>query len=161
MFEHIFEAETLIDAPLAEVFSFFSDAGNLARLTPATLDFKIHTPMPLEMREGALIDYTIRLHGIPMKWRTIIRRWAPGREFVDEQLRGPYRKWVHHHRFEAVGENRTRMRDRVEYAIPFPPFGEIALPWVRSEIRGIFEFRERTIREIFKAIDAASSDQQP
>lgn len=149
MFEHLFQTETTIPAPRSEVFAFFSDATNLMRLTPASLDFHIITPTPIPMHDGALIDYTIRLHGVPMRWRTEIERWNPPYEFIDRQLKGPYRKWVHHHTFVDQGNGTTLMRDCVKYALPLPPFGEVALPFVRAEIRGIFAFREKVILEMF------------
>ena len=149
MFEHEFVAETTIPADRDKVFAFFSDAGNLMRLTPPTLGFEILTPQPIPMREGALIDYKIRLHGLPMRWRTRIREWNPPFAFVDEQLKGPYRLWVHRHSFADAPGGGTAMRDVVRYALPIPPFGEVALPFVRAEIRGIFEFRRRAILEFF------------
>jgi len=151
MFEQYFEAETTIPAPREKVFPFFSDAANLARITPASLGFQIHTPSPITMQEGTLIDYTIRLHGLPMRWRTRIAKWNPPHEFIDEQLKGPYRTWVHHHTFEETAAGHTLMRDKVRYALPLPPFGQIALPWVRAEVRGIFAFRQQVILEMFPA----------
>jgi ligand-binding SRPBCC domain-containing protein len=148
MFQHQFAADTFIPADRGEVFSFFSDAGNLMRLTPSSLGFEILTPGPIAMREGALIDYRIKLHRVPMRWRTRICKWDPPTGFVDEQLRGPYRLWVHSH-FFADAPGGTAMRDVVRYALPLPPFGEVALPFVRREIRGIFEFRRKAILEIF------------
>ena len=149
MSEYLFEAATTIPASQETVFSFFSDAANLMRMTPPSLGFQILTPVPVSMQEGALIDYKILLRGLPMRWRTRICRWNPPFEFIDEQLKGPYRKWIHHHTFEETDSGRTFMRDRVRFALPFPPFGDIALPFVRAEVRGIFEFRRKAILEIF------------
>lgn len=147
--EHRFTTECTVPANRDEVFAFFSDAANLARITPPSLGFRILTPSPIAMREGTLIDYRIHLHGIPMKWRTLISRWNPPHEFADEQLRGPYRTWIHTHRFEALENGHTLMRDDVRYSLPFAPFSAVALPFVRREIAGIFEFRKRVIQEIF------------
>jgi ligand-binding SRPBCC domain-containing protein len=149
MSEHILESETMISASPERVFAFFSDASNLMRLTPPSLGFQILTPLPIRMGEGTLIDYKILLRGMPMGWRTRICRWNPPFEFIDEQLKGPYRVWIHHHTFEAAESGMTCMRDRVRYALPFAPFGEIVFPLVRAEVRGIFEFRRKAIWEIF------------
>jgi ligand-binding SRPBCC domain-containing protein len=151
MLEHEFATDTEIPAPREEVFSFFSDAANLMRITPPTLGFEILTPQPILMRAGALIDYRIRLRGVPMRWRTHICDWNPPYGFADEQLKGPYRLWLHRHSFRETPDGTTVMRDVVRYALPFPPLGEIALPFVRAEIRGIFEFRSRVILKEFSA----------
>lgn len=116
MREFTLRVEQEVSSPLERVFGFFSDAGNLERLTPAMLRFEILTPRPIEMRVGAPIDYRIRLHGIPMRWRTRINEWEPMRGFVDEQIRGPYRKWVHRHTFERTARG-TLVRDEVVYAV--------------------------------------------
>ena len=139
--------ETLLDAPITEVFSFFSKAENLEQLTPKTLKFKILTPLPIEMRMGALIDYKIKIRGIPMTWKTEISIWEPGKRFVDRQLKGPYKQWIHEHRFVSEG-NKTRMFDTVDYVLPFGPIGQIVHAlFVRREVEGIFRFREVAITQ--------------
>ena len=143
------ETETMIPAGREEVFAFFSDANNLMRITPPALHFRIVTPAPIVMREGALIDYVIRLRGVPMRWRTRINKWNPPFEFIDEQLKGPYRTWVHHHSFTETEDGRTLMRDAVSYSLPFGMLGWVALPFVRREIEGIFRYRAKVIGEVF------------
>ena len=152
MSEHLLETETTIPASRQSVFGFFSDASNLERLTPPSLGFQILTPLPIRMEEGALIDYRILVRGLPIRWRTRVCRWNPPFEFIDEQFKGPYRKWIHHHTFEETDSKMTCMRDRVRYALPFAPFGDMALPFVRAELRGIFDFRRKAILEIFSQI---------
>ena len=149
MSEHLLEIEATILAWRDDVFAFFSEASNLMRLTPPSLRFQILSPPPIRMEEGTLIDYKISLRGIPMRWQTRICCWNPPFRFVDEQLKGPYRKWIHQHTFEEPGPGETLMRDRVLYALPFSPIGDLALPFIRAELQEIFEFRRRAILEIF------------
>ena len=99
------------------------------------------------MENGTLIDYRIRLFGIPLKWQTLISKWEPQRQFVDEQLKGPYAKWVHTHSFEAT-DNGILMRDEINYRLPFFPFGEVMLPVVRLQLRRIFSYRTERIKEL-------------
>lgn len=145
--DHLLHAEILIPRPRAEVFDFFAAAENLERITPPELGFEITTPLPISMGAGALIDYRLRLFGIPFRWRTRISRWEPASAFVDEQISGPYDLWVHTHTFrDATGG--TLVGDEVRYRLPFFPFGEIAYPLVRLQVRRIFDYRARRLREL-------------
>lgn len=152
--EHMLTAETTIPRPREEVFAFFAAAENLERITPPELRFTIATPLPIRMGEGALIEYRLRLFGVGFAWKTRISRWEPGHCFVDEQLSGPYRKWVHTHRFEDVPGG-TRVLDEVRYRLPFFPLGETAYPLVRRQVRRIFDFRAQRLSELLAAPGAA------
>jgi ligand-binding SRPBCC domain-containing protein len=141
--------ETVVPAPLADTFAFFSDASNLERLTPPWLNFRILTPLPITMREGAEIDYRIVLHGVPIPWRSRVDVWEPGRRFVDRQISGPYRWWRHEHRFETLPEG-TRVIDEVEFV---PRLRWISGGLVRRDVERIFAFRQETLQEIFSRPD--------
>jgi hypothetical protein len=138
--------DTTIPRSLEETFAFFSDAGNLDALTPAWVGLRILTPAPIDMRRGTLIDYRIRIHGIPIRWLTEITEWDAPHRFVDVQLRGPYRWWHHEHRFEPCG-NCTRIIDEVEYCAPLHWFSHPLI--VDRDVRRIFDFRARALHRIF------------
>ncbi len=113
---HLLEARMTVPRPIEEVFAFFSDAANLERITPPFLRFAIVTPGPIDIQAGALIDYRLRLHGVPLKWRTEITAWDPPHRFIDQQLSGPYARWVHEHRFADLGGS-TLCADSVSYRL--------------------------------------------
>lgn len=150
MFEKRFETTMVIPRPIDEVFAFFSLAENLQRITPAKVDFRILTPLPIAMGEGTLIDYTIKVRGFPMRWKTRIESWQPPHRFVDTQLRGPYKLWHHTHEFIALDGNRTQMKDIVRYQVPLGWLGLLMDKLiVNRDIRSIFAFRQTEIERIF------------
>ena len=141
-----FTAELWLPQPPDRIFPFFSDPANLDLLTPPWLNLRTITPGPVVMREGALIDYQLRVRGLPMKWRTRINVWEPQRRFVDEQLRGPYRMWIHEHTFQPHNGG-TLTRDHVRFAVPLDL---LAHRWfVRPDIERIFQFRCAALQKRF------------
>jgi len=128
-----------------QVFRFFADAVNLEAITPPWLHFRIVTPPPIVMRKGAVIDYRLRLHGFPISWRTEITCWDPPRRFVDRQIAGPYRLWVHEHTFRDI-RGGTRVDDTVEYGVPL---GALVQKWfVGPDLESIFAYRKAKLAEI-------------
>src|SRR3954469_986745 len=123
---HYLEHHQRIQLPAQQAFAFYGDAHNLERITPPWLGFEVTTPGPIEMGVGTLIEYKLRLHRGPVRWRTRIEVWEPPRRFVDVQVRGPYSLWEHTHAFVEDGPEATIIRDRVRYSIPFGPLGELA-----------------------------------
>jgi ligand-binding SRPBCC domain-containing protein len=148
---HLLERRQLVPRPRAEVFTFFAEARNLERITPAFLSFRILTPGPIPLAPGTFIDYRLSLFGLPFRWRTLIEAVEPGRRFVDVQLRGPYRRWHHEHRFEDAPGG-TLVADRVEYELPLGPLGELAHALaVRHQLAAIFDHRRRAIEALLGA----------
>jgi ligand-binding SRPBCC domain-containing protein len=143
---HLLERQQRIELPIVEVFDFYGDARNLERITPPWLGFEVTTPGPIEMGVGTLIEYRLRLHRVPVRWRTRIEAWEPPRRFVDVQVKGPYSLWEHTHEFEENGPGATIIRDRVRYAIPFGPLGELAeRVLVRRDLQKIFDYRRDAV----------------
>ncbi len=147
---HLFQRTTQIEKNTGEVFNFFSKVENLNLITPPELQFKILTPLPVVMEWGTLIDYQLKLNGIPFRWKTKIIHWDPPFTFIDLQVKGPYRIWKHTHSFIDKG-NFTEMSDRVEYLAP----GWILEPllnrfFIRKKVEGIFDYREKQVQKYFK-----------
>lgn len=149
MAEHILEREQIIERPREEVFKFFADAGNLEKITPPELQFYIITAQPIDIKKGALIDYQLKLRGIPITWKTEITEWNPPRSFTDTALKSPYKQWIHQHTFEENENGGTIMRDLVRYRLPLEPLGDLAHFIVKRELKYIFDYRYRVIEKIF------------
>lgn len=138
--------------PLGEVFPFFSEPGNLELLTPKRLKFRILSRVPADLAAGAEIDCQLRIKGIPVRWRSEITKWEPPHLFIDEQSRGPYRLWIHEHRFKGA-EGVTLAEDFVKYAVPGGLVADRL--FVRRDLRRIFRFRREKLQAIFGSVPRA------
>jgi len=148
---HTLRREQWIPRPIQQVFPFFADAYNLEQITPPWLNFRILSLNSETVREGTLIRYRLRLHGMPLYWRTEIRQWCAPNRFVDVQRSGPYRLWHHTHLFYAHGD-RTRMVDVVRYRLPLARLGRLIHDWkVKKYLHRIFDYRREKIRKVFAA----------
>ena len=148
---HLLERQQRLPGAPDDVFPFFGDARNLEAITPPLLGFSVVTPEPIEMRVGTLIQYRLRLHGVPISWLTSIQAWDPPHRFVDVQVRGPYALWHHTHTFAPDGDGGTIMRDAVRYAIGFGPLGEVAHRLlVRRDLEAIFAFRAEAVQRLLR-----------
>jgi ligand-binding SRPBCC domain-containing protein len=140
------ETKQRLAASLETVFPFFADAFKLQAITPANLRFRILSEAPIEMRSGTLIDYRLRISGVPVRWRSEITAWDPPFRFVDEQRRGPYRWWIHEHVFsEKDGE--TFVTDRVDYGVPGGAVVHRFL--VGPAVQRIFAYRAKCLQTHF------------
>ena len=140
--------EVVLPDSLANVFDFFADAFNLELITPPFLNFRVETDAPIDIKQGTLIDYRLRLHGFPIRWRSEICEWEPGVRFVDTQIRGPYKHWWHEHTFFEIDQQTTRMVDRVLYTVPGGKW--INNFFVEKNLRRIFGYRQQIISKIFQ-----------
>jgi len=153
---HVLRREQRLPLSPSELFPFFGDAGNLARITPPELAFRFETPLPIDMRVGAEIAYRLRLWGVPFRWRTRVTGWDPPHGFVDEEIRGPFALWRHTHVFRATPDGAgTTMDDQVEYALPLAPVGEVAHFVVRRQLDRIFDYRREVVAELFSGLRAS------
>ncbi len=143
---YVVRASTVVPGTRDEVFAFFSDAANLEALTPKHLNFSIVSPQPVNIKQGAIIDYRLKLYGIPFGWQTEITVWEPPFRFVDEQRKGPYHYWIHEHSF-VEQDATTLVQDHVCYS----PWGGALVNalFVARDVEKIFNFRARRLQELF------------
>jgi len=146
MAEHIIDQSFTIGQSKEDIFEFFASAENLERLTPPWLNFKILSALPIDMDAGTVIEYQIKLHGIPIRWESEITLWDPPHNFCDVQRKGPYRKWVHEHIFETSDVG-TLVRDRVNYEVIGGNL--INKLFVKKDLDKIFNYRQATLLSIF------------
>ena len=151
MAEHLFKTSMTIDRPRDEVFDFFALAENLETITPPQLNFHILTPLPIKLEKGALIDYRMTLYGFPITWKTEITEWEPPYEIVDTQLSGPYKEWVHRHRFLESAPGITVIEDEVRYRLPVEPLGDLFQFLVNGQLEAIFKYRQAKVADLMKA----------
>ena len=150
--DHVFEREQVIDRPPAEVFEFFSAAGNLQAITPRSLHFRFESPPPARLQAGSEIRYRLKINGVPVRWVSRIADWDPPHRFSDLQVHGPYAYWLHTHTFNALSDGRTQMRDHVAYRVPFGLLGEAARRlFVERQLRALFDYRERALGPALRA----------
>ncbi|MDA7685638.1 SRPBCC family protein [Candidatus Marinimicrobia bacterium] len=146
---YTFKKEQFVPSDMDTVFDFFSRPENLEKITPPAMGFHIMTPKPVEMKEGAIIDYTVNIMGIPARWRTMITSYKINEFFVDEQLKGPYSYWHHKHSFEPV-EGGINIVDEITYALPLEAFRSIVHPlFIKPQLKKIFSFRFQIIQDKF------------
>ena len=146
---YTFKKEQFVASDIDTVFEFFSRPENLEKITPKKMGFNIITPKPIEMKEGAIIDYTVKILGVPMRWRTIISSYKKNEYFVDEQLKGPYSYWRHKHYFKVV-DGGVMIIDEITYALPLEAFRLIVHPLIiKPQLNEIFDFRFQTIQDKF------------
>ena len=144
---HQYKTVTIIKKPILEVFDFFSKAENLNKLTPPDVNFKIITQLPIEIHEGRLIDYRIKINGIPFDWQTEICIWEPPYKFMDQQIKGPYKVWRHLHTFEDHNGD-TKMTDIVDFLSPGwilePIINEL---YIKHKVKAIIDYRATQIKK--------------
>jgi ligand-binding SRPBCC domain-containing protein len=145
---HVLERSQRVEVPIEQAFDFYGDALNLEPMTPPWLHFEVTTRGQVTFRPGTLLDYKLRLHGVPVRWQTRIETWEPPLRFVDTQVKGPYSLWEHTHLFERDGDSAAIIHDRVRYAIPLGPLGALAHHlFVRRDLERIFDYRSEAVSE--------------
>lgn len=145
---YVLERSQRVEVPIEQAFDFYADSHNLEPLTPPWLHFEVTTLGELTFRPGTLLDYKLKLHGVPVRWQTRIETWEPPVRFVDTQVKGPYSLWEHTHLFEKDGDHATLLHDRVHYSIPLGPLGALAHRlFVRRDLERIFDYRAKAVVE--------------
>jgi ligand-binding SRPBCC domain-containing protein len=144
--------------PLEELWDFFMQPSNLMQITPPEVKFKVLSkPEEIKlMKQGLIICYKISpFLGIYMNWTTEITELKEKEFFVDVQISGPYKKWIHRHNFKAI-EGGVEMTDELEYEMPFGFLGKIAHTlFVQKQVEKIFKYRKGKLDELFSKRDVS------
>ena len=144
---YVLKSSITLPVDRESLFEFFSDAFQLEQITPTFLKFRVLTPAPIVVQQGTLIEYTLKLHGIPIRWRTEISTWDPPFSFTDMQIKGPYSLWEHFHTFEET-EAGTIVNDTVKYRVPGGPL--VHRLFVRNDLLRIFAYRQSQMIQLFE-----------
>ncbi|HEY7041347.1 MAG TPA: SRPBCC family protein [Methylomirabilota bacterium] len=151
MADYILERRVWLPRARTDVFEFFADPRNLPRVQPRWVRPRWIGPPPRRLAVGAVLDF--RVPGLPGRWRTIVREFDPPHRFVDAQVRGPFARWEHRHRFvegpardEPGAPAGTWVEDRVTYRLPLGVLGRavhaLGAGW---RIRRAFDYRDRRL----------------
>lgn len=152
-----FQIEQWVPQPVTKVFAFFSESKNLEVLTPDFLNFKVLSQSTETITEGTRLDYRLRLHGVPVRWQSLITDWQPNFCFSDIQTKGPYSVWEHTHEFEEKNGG-ALMRDKVRFKAPFGAPGDLVLTdFIQKDLKKIFNFRKKKIEELLGQTPKPSS----
>ncbi|HEY3064421.1 MAG TPA: SRPBCC family protein [Methylomirabilota bacterium] len=148
MADHILEWRVWVPRPRVEVFAFFANPQNLARMAPPTARPRLATSVSV-LHAGAVFDLRLHWLGVPVRWRVFIREYDPPFRFVDVQVRGPFARWEHRHRF-LEEDGGTLVEDRVTYRLPLGVAGRLAHALVvRRQLRAVWSYRDRCLGAFF------------
>jgi len=154
MADHVFESRVWLARPRPEVFAFFAEPASLERLTPPAFRLRLLN-RTATMTTGAVLDFRLRWLGIvPLRWRAFVREWDPPFRFVDVQVRGPYARWEHRHRFLEEGGG-TWVEDRVTYRLPLGLLGRAAHALVvERQLRELWAYRHQQLAALVRPLSA-------
>lgn len=153
MVDHILEQRLVIDRARPEVFAFFADPHRACRLLPPWIRVRIMTGLA-PVGAGTVLDCRVRCLGVPFAWRLFVREFDPPFRFLDVQLRGPFARWEHRHRFLAAG-GATMMEDRLMYRLPLGLAGRAAHAAALGRLmRAAWRYRAQRIAELVGPVDA-------
>ena len=144
--------EIVVGSPLEDVFEFCRDTRYLNQISPPLLHFQPRQRPEIDVKiaAGVEIEYDMRLHGLPVRWRSRISVFDPPHRFVDEQMTGPYLHWSHLHTFQALHDGNTLIGDVVDYKLPGGTvIANLAqMLFVKRDLKKVFSHRSMKYREL-------------
>ncbi len=154
MGDYVFETRVWIGRPREEVFALLAAPTRALVLLPPPLHARLLSPPPV-MAAGAVLDYRLVWRGMPIRWRAFVREWDPPYRFVDVQVRGPFARWEHRHRFlESAGG--TCVEDRITYRLPLGPLGRLLhAVAVGRDLRAAWAYRRGRLETLLGPVRAA------
>lgn len=141
-----FRHRTPLAFPPEEVFAWHERPGALRRLLPPWRDVRIRERTGA-VRSGDRTVLDVKLGPFPVRWVARHRDYVEGRRFVDEQIEGPFRRWIHAHRFLPAEDGGSVVEDDVEFRLPAAPLSHLLLEGaVRRRLARDFRWRHERVR---------------
>jgi ligand-binding SRPBCC domain-containing protein len=142
-----FVRRTRIAAPVERVFRWHELPDVFEKLTPPGEPVRV-IERSGGIRDGGRMLIEIGYPPVSIRWKAEHSGYIENRQFRDIQVRGPFRRWVHTHLFEADGPDACYLEDRIEYAVPLGIIGDALLGWmIERKLDSLFQYRHRVTRE--------------
>ena len=149
-----FAKSSPMPASAERLWAFHVSPGALERLTPPWERVRIEDP-GRGVAEGSRVVLRVGRFPFRLRWVAEHREVHPGREFTDVQIRGPFRRWEHVHRFVPDGDGASILEDRIRYELPGGRLGLwLGGPHVRRKLDRMFAWRHEATR---RALEEGSS----
>jgi ligand-binding SRPBCC domain-containing protein len=121
-YQHIFT----VQASLSRVAEFHRQSASLEAITPPGIRVRVHRA-PARLNNGDEMDFTLWLGPLPVRWLARIEQVSPA-GFVDRQVCGPFKQWIHRHIFVSLDETTTEVRDEIQAELkPHLLWGPVSL----------------------------------
>ena len=140
----MFIQSTIVNAPVEKVFAFHEREDALALLTPPFPPAKLISKSASGLAPGTRVVLRVGF----LRWVALHTDYRKNELFVDEQVSGPFAKWIHRHEFAEAGAGQTQLTDRIEYQLPGGAIMNACFGWaVRLGLTNMFKYRHRITRK--------------
>ena len=142
----LFTYRSILSAPAATVFSWHERPEALLDLMPSRRLMRLESQSG-GLHDGGVVTLAIGIGPLRVRWKARHFGYLRNQQFCDEQVSGPFARWRHTHRFEALGANQSVYEDRVECALPGGALlNRLIEPLLRAILTRLFARRHAVVR---------------